>query len=92
MGERYLETTRLPASSDPAEASSVSGEVAGSVGVELETELHEIDEPGAEMRLSQALREFPPAKKAFSTFHAVGCMWERFLTHVHSVLSRLDNV
>lgn len=68
MGERYLETTRLPASSDPAEASSVSGEVAGSVGVELETELHETDEPGAEMRCPKHCGSFLLPKKHLVTF------------------------
>lgn len=60
------------------EAASVSGEVAGNVGVELETELHETDRCPSPEGVSSS-------QKAFRKFHAIGRM--EVLTHVHSVLS-----
>ena len=65
------------------EAASVSGEVAGNVGVELETELHETDRCPSPTGVSSS-------QKACRKFHAIGRM--EVLTHVHSVLSRWDNL
>ena len=64
-------------------AASVSGEVAGNVGVELETELRETNH-------CPRTRGSFLLPKAFRKFHAIGRMG--VLTRVHSVLSRLDNL